>query len=338
MDILTIEATNLTRIFGENKAVKDVSFNLKKGEVLGFLGPNGAGKSTTMRMLTGNLAPSDGIVKICDINIVSDPKKAKTLLGYLPENRPLYKEFTVDEFLTIAARFHKVPSSKIIKAVEVAKDRCGLLDMSKRLIENLSNGYQQRVGIAQAIIHNPEVVILDEADFMTAQAHIHLYNLIKSSPSNVTFIIICNFLFCMDEQLRNCLVRLKFSAPPKKTITAYARRIMKSENVENTIPIEKIVDAYYPDIRSIINVCQRQCKMPVSPPFIGQCMLSRQAAQLGTSKLNVAKVTIEQMLRDTKDSAAALSLANKYCIFATLSATDRRLACDYFLTSIVPSI
>ena len=183
-----------------------------------------------------------------------------------------------------------------------------------------------------------KVVILDEADFMTAQAHIHLYNLIKSSPSNVTFIIICNFLFCMDEQLRNCLVRIKFSAPPKKTIAAYTRRIMKSENVENTIPIEKIVDVYYPDIRSIINVCQRQCKMPMSPPFTGQCMLSRQAAQLGTSKLNVAKVTIEQMLRDTKDNEAALSLANKYCIFATLSATNRRLACDYFLTSIIPSM
>jgi ABC-2 type transport system ATP-binding protein len=162
MDLLTIEAANLTRVFGQNKAVKNVSFSLKKGEVLGFLGPNGAGKSTTMRMLTGNLAPTDGIVKICNINIVDNPKKAKTLLGYLPENRPLYKEFTVDEFLIIAARFHKVPSSKIRKAVEGVKDRCGLLDMSKRLIENLSNGYQQRVGIAQAIIHNPEVVILDE--------------------------------------------------------------------------------------------------------------------------------------------------------------------------------
>ena len=158
----TLVAIDLSRQFGDNFAVRDVSFHLNKGEVLGFLGPNGAGKSTTMRMLTGNLAPTQGGVKICGIDIVENPKEAKALIGYLPEIRPLYKEFTVNEFLTIAARFHKVKSSYVHKAVESAKDKCGLAHMSNRLIENLSNGYQQRVGIAQAIIHNPEIVILDE--------------------------------------------------------------------------------------------------------------------------------------------------------------------------------
>lgn len=158
----TLNAIDLSRQFGDNFAVKDVSFHLNKGEVLGFLGPNGAGKSTTMRMLTGNLAPTQGGVKICGIDIIENPKEAKALIGYLPEIRPLYKEFTVNEFLSIAARFHKVKSSYVHKAVEAAKDKCGLAHMSNRLIENLSNGYQQRVGIAQAIIHNPEIVILDE--------------------------------------------------------------------------------------------------------------------------------------------------------------------------------
>ena len=123
----TIEASNLTKSFGKNIAVNDVSFQLKKGEVLGFLGPNGAGKSTTMRMLTGNLAPTNGDVRICGIDIISEPKKAKALIGYLPEMRPLYKEFTVNEYLTIAARFHKVPSSKIKKALEEAKERVWLV-------------------------------------------------------------------------------------------------------------------------------------------------------------------------------------------------------------------
>lgn len=162
MAISTLDAIDLSRNFGSNIAVNDISFSLQKGEVLGFLGPNGAGKSTTMRMLTGNLAPSDGSVKICGFDMVANPKKAKEMIGYLPEMRPLYKELTVDEFLTIAARFHKVQSSKIRRSVDSAKDKCGLAHMSKRLIENLSNGYQQRVGIAQAIIHDPEIVILDE--------------------------------------------------------------------------------------------------------------------------------------------------------------------------------
>ncbi len=162
MNNLTVEASELTRLYGGREAVSNVSFNLNKGEVLGFLGPNGAGKSTTMKMLTGNLAPSAGSVKICGIDMIENPKEAKALIGYLPEMRPLYKEFTVDEYLTIAARLHRVTGKNIKKAVENAKERCGLGHMSKRLIENLSNGYQQRVGIAQAIIHNPMVVILDE--------------------------------------------------------------------------------------------------------------------------------------------------------------------------------
>lgn len=162
MTNLTVEASELTRIYGGREAVSNVSFNLTQGQVLGFLGPNGAGKSTTMKMLTGNLAPSAGSVKICGIDMIENPKEAKALIGYLPEMRPLYKEFTVDEYLTIAARLHRVANRNIKKAVENAKERCGLTHMSKRLIENLSNGYQQRVGIAQAIIHNPMVVILDE--------------------------------------------------------------------------------------------------------------------------------------------------------------------------------
>lgn len=159
---LTVEAIELTRLYGGRAAVSDVTFNLQQGQVLGFLGPNGAGKSTTMKMLTGNLAPSAGSVKICGIDMMENPKEAKALIGYLPEMRPLYKEFTVDEYLTIAARLHNVAGKHLKKAVEHAKERCGLAHMSKRLIENLSNGYQQRVGIAQAIIHNPMVVILDE--------------------------------------------------------------------------------------------------------------------------------------------------------------------------------
>lgn len=122
---ITVSANHLTRLYGGRAAVSDVSFTLSKGEVLGFLGPNGAGKSTTMKMLTGNLAPSAGSVKICGIDMIENPKEAKALIGYLPETPPLYRELTVDEFLTVTARLHGISSKAIKSAVDRAKQRCG---------------------------------------------------------------------------------------------------------------------------------------------------------------------------------------------------------------------
>ncbi|WP_256203576.1 MULTISPECIES: ABC transporter ATP-binding protein [unclassified Nitrosomonas] len=159
---VTISAHNLSRRFGNHIAVRRVDLELKRGEVLGLLGPNGAGKSTTMQMLTGNLAPTSGSVQICGIDLLKNPRKAKRYIGYLPENPPLYKELTVDEYLRFAARLHNVDLSRIDFVLTEVKQRCGLSDIGQRLISALSKGYQQRVGVAQAIIHQPEIIILDE--------------------------------------------------------------------------------------------------------------------------------------------------------------------------------
>jgi len=157
-----IQVEHLSRRFGNTLAVDDVSFEVRRGEVLGFLGPNGAGKSTTMQMLTGNLAPTTGSIRINGIDMLEQPKEAKRALGFLPEQPPLYRELTVDEFLRFCANLNRIPRDKRALAVDYAKERCGLTGVGSRLINNLSKGYQQRVGIAQAIIHSPEVVILDE--------------------------------------------------------------------------------------------------------------------------------------------------------------------------------
>jgi len=162
MTTLLIEAKNLSRYYDDYCAVDDVSFSLAKGQVLGFLGPNGAGKTTTMQMLCGNLAPSAGEVRINGFDLLDQPKQAKQCLGYLPDTPPLYKELTVDEFLHYCGRLHKLSFREINQSVKLAKARCGLSDVAQRLIINLSKGYQQRVGIAQAILHNPEIIILDE--------------------------------------------------------------------------------------------------------------------------------------------------------------------------------
>lgn len=157
-----LEAKGLSRHFGNNIAVNDVSFSIKQGEVLGFLGPNGAGKSTTMKMLSGNLAPDKGQILINGIDLLDKPAEAKACIGYLPETPPLYKEQTVSEFLRFCAKLNNIPKKQRITAVDNAIERCGLSDVSQRLIGHLSKGFQQRVGIAQAIIHEPAVVILDE--------------------------------------------------------------------------------------------------------------------------------------------------------------------------------
>ncbi|MDH5735872.1 MAG: ABC transporter ATP-binding protein, partial [Gammaproteobacteria bacterium] len=157
-----IKIENLHRYYADTHAVKGISFELHQGQVLGFLGPNGAGKSTSMQMISGVLAPSGGRILINGIDLLDNPREAKNQLGYLPEKPPVYPELTVDEYLTYSARLRNIASQKLNTAIEDAKQRCGLTQVNRRLIGNLSKGYQQRVGIAQAIIHNPAVVILDE--------------------------------------------------------------------------------------------------------------------------------------------------------------------------------
>ena len=157
-----IEAEHLYRYYGSHCAVNDVSFSLEKGQVLGLLGPNGAGKTTTMQMLCGNLAPSAGQIIINGYDLLDHPKSAKRHLGYLPDVPPLYRDLTVDEFLRYCAQLHEVPRANIDRAITTSKDRCGLNEVSTRLITNLSKGFQQRIGIAQAILHNPDIVVLDE--------------------------------------------------------------------------------------------------------------------------------------------------------------------------------
>jgi ABC-2 type transport system ATP-binding protein len=160
---LTLSAQGLTRSHGTKLvAVDNVSLELRRGEVLGLLGHNGAGKSTTLQMLTGALPPDSGTVTICDFDLAAEPELAKACIGFLPEHPPLYKDMRVDDYLLFAARLHKVPAARLAEALAQAKQRCGLQECGGKLIGTLSKGYQQRVGIAQAIIHNPAVVVLDE--------------------------------------------------------------------------------------------------------------------------------------------------------------------------------
>ena len=159
---MSIVVEGLTKKYGEQKAVNDISFNIKTGEVVGFLGPNGAGKSTTMKMITCFMAPSDGDIKLDDLSIHADQECIKKKIGYLPENNPLYLDMPIIDYLRFSAEVQGVSKSVIPGRISEMIDKCGLDREKHKNINELSKGYRQRVGLAQAMIHDPEVLILDE--------------------------------------------------------------------------------------------------------------------------------------------------------------------------------
>lgn len=157
-----IEVEHLTKRYGPTQAVTDVSFRVEKGEVLGFLGPNGAGKTTTMRVITGYLPPTEGTVRVAGFDVVEQPIEAKRRTGYLPETPPVYPDMTVNEYLTFVGHIKGVPRRDLKPRIDEITDKCAIADVRNRQTGKLSKGYRQRVGLAQALIHNPDVLVLDE--------------------------------------------------------------------------------------------------------------------------------------------------------------------------------
>jgi ABC-2 type transport system ATP-binding protein len=162
MPELMIQVENLTKVYGATRAVDDVTFNVRKGEVLGFLGPNGAGKSTTMKMLTCYLAPTGGRAKVAGFDVFDDSLEVRKHLGYLPEDTPLYKDMTVLEYLQFAAAMRGMASDRSEKRIKEIGGRCGLHEVAGKLVGELSRGYRQRAGLAQAMLDDPDILILDE--------------------------------------------------------------------------------------------------------------------------------------------------------------------------------
>ena len=159
---VVIEVNNLCKNYGERKAIQDINFKISQGDVVGLLGPNGAGKSTTMKIITGFMAPTSGVAKICGIDVYENPIEVKKRIGYLPEAPPVYLDMTIQEYLNFVSDLKLVPSAKKKALIEKALQKTQLLDVRTRLIKNLSKGFRQRVGIAQALVSDPDVLVLDE--------------------------------------------------------------------------------------------------------------------------------------------------------------------------------
>jgi ABC-type multidrug transport system ATPase subunit len=190
-----IEVEHLSKIYGSTAAIEDVTFSVQSGEILGFLGPNGAGKTTTMRILSGYLPATNGTAKIAGIEVHENSMAVRQKIGYLPENPPLYPDMSVEGFLKFVAEIKGVPRADRLKRVDYALDRCNLTDRRKTLIRKLSKGYRQRVGLAQAIVHDPPVIILDEPTIgLDPKQIIDVRNLIKSLAGDHTVILSTHIL------------------------------------------------------------------------------------------------------------------------------------------------
>lgn len=190
-----IEVEHLGKTYGSTTAIRDVTFEAKPGEILGFLGPNGAGKTTTMRILSGYLPASEGTARIAGYDVHTDSMAVRQRIGYLPESPPLYPEMTVESFLNFVGKIKGVPAGMRQQRATIAMERCGLMDRRKVMIRKLSKGYRQRVGIAQAIIHDPPVIILDEPTVGLDPRQINeVRQLIKSLAGSRTIILSTHIL------------------------------------------------------------------------------------------------------------------------------------------------
>ncbi len=190
-----IEAVQLTKVFDNTPALTDVSFSVEKGEILGFLGPNGAGKTTTMRILTGFIPPTSGTARVAGFDVLKHSMEVRKRIGYMPENPPIYLDMTVNSFLRFIARLKRVPKLKEKQRIDTVIQKCGLEQVNRRLIGHLSRGFRQRVGLAQALIQDPEVLILDEPTIGLDPAQIiEIRQLIRGLAGDHTVILSSHIL------------------------------------------------------------------------------------------------------------------------------------------------
>jgi ABC-2 type transport system ATP-binding protein len=190
-----IQVSHLTKMYGPRTAVNDLSFDVKKGEIVGFLGPNGAGKSTTMKILTGFMPATNGTANVAGFDVFDQPIEVKRRVGFLPETPPVYPDMQVDDYLDFSARLHQMPRGEIKRAINTALEKTSLGGVRHRLIGNLSKGYRQRVGLAQALVHNPPVLILDEPTVgLDPKQIIEIRELIKGLGGDHTVILSSHIL------------------------------------------------------------------------------------------------------------------------------------------------
>ncbi|MBM3810988.1 MAG: ATP-binding cassette domain-containing protein [Acidimicrobiia bacterium] len=227
-----IRVQDLTKRYARTVAVDNVSFEVEKGQIVGFLGPNGAGKTTTMRVLTCFLPPTGGEAEVAGFNVAQKPMEVKKRIGYLPETPPLYPEMEVIEYLNFVGRLKGIPKAQLAERVKEVSERCNVADVSTKLIGKLSKGYRQRVGLAQAIIHNPDVLILDEPTAgLDPKQIIETRELIKNLAGDHTIILSTHILPEVEQTCEKVIIINKGKVVATDSVENLTSRLRGSESV-----------------------------------------------------------------------------------------------------------
>jgi len=262
-----IEVEHVSKVYGERRAVDDITFKVEKGEVLGFLGPNGAGKTTTMRILTCYMPATEGTARIAGYDVFEKSLDVRRRIGYLPENPPLYLDMTVDSYLHFVARIKGTPSERRNNQVDDAMDKCGLGDVGKRIIGRLSKGYRQRVGLAQALLNNPEVLILDEPTSGLDPKQINeVRALIKSLAGEHTIVLSTHILPEVSATCSRVVIINKGKVAAMDTPEGLANQMKGAERVSITVvgPMNEVREKLM-QIDGVLNVEAQNAQGAESP-------------------------------------------------------------------------
>jgi ABC-2 type transport system ATP-binding protein len=320
-----IEVKELSKRYNQRTAVDRVSFSVKKGEILGFLGPNGAGKSTTMKVLSGFLPATSGQVTVNGFDIAKQSREAKGSIGYLPETPPVYTGMEVEAYLRFAARLHGVPKQKVKAAVADAMEKCGISDVRRRLIGNLSKGYRQRVGLAQAIAHNPPVLILDEPTVgLDPRQIIDIRNLIKSLGGDHTVILSTHILPEVQATCSRVVVIDKGRVVAEDTLNGIASRMQS--NARLTVVSKEDPSRIFPALKGLSGVSAVTSGAGAGPD--AEYMVYVECTRGAEVRPQVAELFVKEGLGLLSFSQEKLSLEDAFVRLITSDETTRDILAE----------
>ncbi len=311
-----IKVDGLTKRYDRTVAVNNISFEVEKGQIVGFLGPNGAGKTTTMRILTCFMPPTDGTASIAGFDVMKSPLEVKRRIGYLPENPPVYPEMEVHEYLSFVGRLKGIPSAELPQRVKDVSERCAVADVSKKLISKLSKGYRQRVGLAQAIIHNPDVLILDEPTAGLDPKQIHeTRDLIRSLAGVHTIILSTHILPEVEQTCDHVVIISKGLIVAKDSVQNLTSRLRGQEAV-----LVEVAGASTDDVRRRLEQVAGVSRVLHKDTRNGAHVFEVESLPGENVRASLARAVVEAGWNLNELHAAALSLED---VFLELTAAEK---------------